>query len=332
MSPTVAGEPVADVDYGVLGRLDACIWSMIGLLGAAVLTTALLFSFRVGWASFAGPAIGAVVLTGGAIFYDRYRPDARLSSALGCTAQLVVFTAFAAPLSYLAAAAAFPLQDRLFDMADQALGLDWLAMLAWMNTHPALHTVFSLAYMSIQPQAALAVLALALTARHARLRIFLLAFMFAVVVTIAVSMLLPARGVWGFYALGAGDYPSIVPVTRDVHLHVIDGLRNGSFRLLGAVGSEGIITFPSLHAALAMIFIFALWPVPVLRWVSLFINVLMLISTPIDGGHYFIDVVAGILVALVCWPAAASVARRLAAARLAPTPEFAAETGAVPGA
>ena len=41
---------------------------------------------------------------------------------------------------------------------------------------------------------------------------------------------------------------------------VFFGLRDGSFRALVAIGSEGVITFPSLHAALAVILIAALWP------------------------------------------------------------------------
>ena len=48
---------------------------------------------------------------------------------------------------------------------------------------------------------------------------------------------------------------------------VFYGLRDGTFRFLVAVGAEGIITFPSLHAALAVIVIAAIWPVAVLRWV-----------------------------------------------------------------
>jgi membrane-associated phospholipid phosphatase len=78
------------------------------------------------------------------------------------------------------------------------------------------------------------------------------------------------------------------------------GLRDGSFRLVMASGSEGIITFPSLHAALAVILIAAFWPVPIARWVSAVVNALMLAATPIDGSHYFVDVLAGIAIAVLC--------------------------------
>src|SRR5690606_36367265 len=80
---------------------------------------------------------------------------------------------------------------------------------------------------------------------------------------------------------------------------VFYGLRDGSHRLLVAVGSQGIITFPSLHAALAVILIAALWPIARLRWIILPLNLAMLAATPIDGSHYLFDVIAGVAVAVV---------------------------------
>jgi membrane-associated phospholipid phosphatase len=117
-----------------------------------------------------------------------------------------------------------------------------------------------------------------------------------------------ALNVWGFYGLTPEHHPAITPATRDIHLHIFHGLRDGSFRLLMATGSEGIITFPSLHAALAIILAAGMWPVPVLRWVGLVVNILVLVSTPVDGGHYFIDLFAGIAVAALTMAAARTLA------------------------
>jgi membrane-associated phospholipid phosphatase len=111
---------------------------------------------------------------------------------------------------------------------------------------------------------------------------------------------------------------------------VFHGLRDGSFRALVAAGSEGIITFPSLHAALAVILIVALWPIPILRWAILGVNSVMLAATPIDGSHYFIDVLAGIAVAALALIAARATAamaragsdRALARARAGKIPQL----------
>ena len=141
------------------------------------------------------------------------------------------------------------------------------------------------------------VLCLAFSGRLLWLRVFTLAFICAVLISITVSAALPAAGAWPYYGLAATD-PEILPAVS-TSWPVFHGLRDGTFRLLVAVGSEGIITFPSLHAALAVIVVAALWPVAVLRWVFLALNTAMLIATPIDGSHYFIDIMAGIALAAV---------------------------------
>ena len=104
------------------------------------------------------------------------------------------------------------------------------------------------------------------------------------------------------------------------------GLRDGSVRELMAVGAEGIITFPSLHSALAVILIAAFWPVPVARWIGAVLNILMLAATPIEGSHYLVDVLAGVVIAVLCLGLARALVARLTAhsatakAALAPAP------------
>ena len=154
-----------------------------------------------------------------------------------------------------------------------------------------------------------AVLCLAFTGRHVWLRVYTLAFLFAALTTIAISAVLPAVGVWPHYGLAGGEAPTLVP-TVSTSWPVFFGLRDGSFRALVAVGSEGIITFPSLHAALAVVLIAAVWPVARLRWAIFTVNAVMLAATPIDGSHYFIDVWAGVVIAAVSLVAARAIAVR----------------------
>jgi PAP2 superfamily len=297
-------------DPHTLHRLDHAIWVMIAVIAAVVLAAPLFTSFYLEWLSFAGSAAAAVALCAGAWFYRRWRSEPRLATALECTAQLVAFTAVGAPLSYLAAAAGgmFPLQDAMFEAADRALGFDWRGMLVWMNEHTSLHMVFSLAYMSFTFQASVTVLALAFSGHLVRLRLFILALAFSVLVCMAISAVVPTEGIWGFLKLTASDYPAIVPATRELHLPIFHGLRDGSYRALTGLGSEGIITFPSFHTALGVIFVVALWPVPVLRWVAVVINALMIVSIPIDGGHYFVDMIAGTIIAVLAIAAARAMA------------------------
>jgi hypothetical protein len=299
--PLVA--PQAATGARAPGRL---IWSLIAAI-AVIVVFAPLAGFTIAWHSYAMPggAVAAMLLV--TWFYRARRCEERIAAAVEGTAQLAAFAAVGAPLSYLAARCALPLQDHLFDTIDKALGLDWTALLAWMNAHRGIHAILSVAYMSFAPQATITVCVLAFTGRVTRLRVFVLAFILTALATIAVSAVLPAQGVWLHYGLHAEA--AIVPVSA-TSWPVFLGIRDGSFLTLMAAGSEGIITFPSLHAALGLIFALALWPIRVLRWFGLALNLLMIVATPVDGSHYFVDVFAGLAIALMGWFAA----RRMAVA------------------
>lgn len=288
----------------VLRRLDRLIWTTVAVVATIVLAATAVSDFRIEWRTFVAPALACAVLAAGAWFYRSWRSDPRLATGLSSTAQVIAFAAVGAPLSYLAASANLPLQDHAFDAIDRALGLDWRGLLGWMNSQSALHPLFIFPYLSFTAQATVTVLVLAFSNRHLQLRTFTLAFMFSAIVCIAISSIWPAEGTWGFYQLTPADYPAIVPATREIHLPIFHGLRDGSMRMLTGSTSEGIITFPSFHAALGVIFIVALWPVPVLRWISAVLNGLMILATPVDGGHYFIDIFAGIAIAVLCLVAA----------------------------
>lgn len=68
-----------------------------------------------------------------------------------------------------------------------------------------------------------------------------------------------------------------------------------------AEGAQGIISFPSLHAASGLLFLMALWPVRYVGWIAALLNLAMIAATPVDGGHYFSDVAAGLAIALLSW-------------------------------
>jgi membrane-associated phospholipid phosphatase len=91
----------------------------------------------------------------------------------------------------------------------------------------------------------------------------------------------------------------------EAQLHDILALREGSLRHLELFELAGIVSFPSFHAASAVLYLWALWPVRGLGTASAVLNVLMLISTPVIGAHYVIDVIGGIALAVVSIRAAA---------------------------
>ena len=308
-------------DAMTLRRLDRLIWSLILAVAVAVLAAPLISNFYLDVASFRPPVGACLALIAGAWFYRTWRNDPRLASGLESTAQLIAFAAVGAPLSYIAAAAGagIPLQDHIFDAVDHAMGFDWMALMRWLSDAPVTFTTLRLIYGSLLPQMILAVLCLAFTGRLIWLRTYMLAFVLATLVTIVLSAVLPAAGVWLHYGLIEADV-RIVPVVSTVW-PVFTGLRDGSMRALVALGAEGIITFPSLHAALAVIMAVALWPIRLLRWPILIVNTVMLGATPVDGAHYLIDVIAGVAIALLSLIAAQAVVTRMVRAPAERRPE-----------
>ena len=94
-------------------------------------------------------------------------------------------------------------------------------------------------------------------------------------------------------------------------LRALPPVRDGSHRLLDLFGLTGLLTLPSFHAASALLYTWAFWPARWMRPVAILANGLMLASTPIDGGHYFIDIFAGIAVAVAAIAAAHAASRVL---------------------
>jgi len=310
-----------------LRRLDAIIWAMIAFVAACMPIATAMSHFRIAPETYIAPVGVCLILKLGARYYRAWRDDHNLASALEGAAQLIAFAAVGAPLSYMAASCALPLQDAAMAHWDRALGFDWEGFLAFMHRSPGIFTSMHLIYPSLTPQIVAGVLLLGFTARLAWLRIYMLAFIFAALITIAVSAFLPAEGPWLYY--GISDPASAMPLSH-TSWPVFFGLRDGSFRLFMGIGSEGIITFPSLHAALAVILVAAFWPVPIARWVAVAINSLMLVATPIDGSHYFVDIVAGIVIAAFSFAAALALVKWLAVQPAALATRYAPVPGSVP--
>jgi membrane-associated phospholipid phosphatase len=57
--------------------------------------------------------------------------------------------------------------------------------------------------------------------------------------------------------------------------------------------TTGIISFPSLHASAALLAIYLVRGLKLIYPVTV-LNLLMLAGTPVFGGHFFVDVLAGV--------------------------------------
>jgi membrane-associated phospholipid phosphatase len=111
-------------------------------------------------------------------------------------------------------------------------------------------------------------------------------------------------GAYQQLGLSPSDYAHITPSGYLDQLRDFPRVRDGSLRDLHIVDLVGIITFPSFHAAACVLYLWALWAIWWMRPIMVVTNGLMLLATPVGGGHYFVDVFAGMAVAVLAIAAA----------------------------
>ena len=317
-------------ETAVAWRLSICNWMVIAAMALALLAGLALSDFSLK-AQGAYLPLGVAALYAGVAYRNAFTPrlyDPRVIFAVASTAQLVLIVALMTPLTYIAAAAGLPLQDAQLVMLDRALGLDWPGYLAFFNARPQSMGYLALGYSLISwPVLGLPVV-LGLTGRYERLQQFTLAFALALIVTTLVSMLVPAAGAFYGHGLAPDAFSHITPGGYLDQMRDFPGVRGGALRELDIVHLVGIVMFPSFHATSAVLFLWAFWSVWWMRPLALITNGLMLVATPIGGGHYFVDVIAGVAVAGLAIVAASAVAARLR--RPVPEPMLLMSPGAVP--
>jgi membrane-associated phospholipid phosphatase len=280
------------------------LWLIV--LGTAAADFSLLIAQGMTLAVRWSTIVGVLLLYGLSIAY-RHR-SAPLASVSLLAAQMVAFSYVGGILTYAAMAATpFPIADALLGRADAALGFDWQSWFAFVNSHPGLKLVFAIAYNS-WPAQGLLLLGYMSVVDAKRAQEFLLAAMLSIIVITPLMALLPA----------AGHHIAIVEPWRDDIL----ALRNHSMKRISEI--QGIVTFPSFHTVLGVLFPCMFrrrrWFLPMLAF-----NVVMIGSVLTEGAHYAVDVLAGVIIALLsltmaqwllgrCAPASAGVRGRLAGA------------------
>lgn len=252
-----------------------------------------------------------------ATFYRRVRPRENFAVMCVALAQVILFTALGIVLSYLLARNGGDLWDSRLAQWDRAIGFDWLAYVRFFDQSAIAIAWLKLAYASLIPQVIVLVLVLGFTNRLAELRIVMLAAIVAGTVTVILSSLFPAVSNYIHLGLSARDFLHVDPFAGDVHMRDFNALRDGTSGALEFGKMEGIITFPSYHAGLSVVTLWGFWASRIawVRWPGILLAASTIVATPVDGGHYLVDIIAGAAIAVlalawskraICWmPAAA---------------------------
>jgi len=283
------------------------VWSLIAVMGALTVVSLLLTHLTVDVASNPALFMFLGMLFAANCFYRLWRPEPHLQAVTEAAGQILLILLFGILLSYAAVAAGLPYRDVELDLADKALGFDRSAYLGFFAHRPWLAWTIGTAYLTLLPQFAFVPLVLFSAKQHHRLQSMILAFGFALLATVAISIFTPS--VTAFVHLDLLSIPAETARSLYTPVPTLDALRSGTPYTIRLDNLEGLISFPSFHTAGALLFAWALLKVPYIRWLGLALNASLIAATPINGAHYFVDLIGGAAVAGASLAASAWICR-----------------------
>lgn len=187
-------------------------------------------------------------------------------------------------LTFLASTAGMPLQTELFAAADRVIGFSWIEWANFVRARPWLEWITAKAYVSYAVQPYLALILIAYFGSVRRNAQLMVATLIALAITIVISALIPA-------VEPAHAYGFKTPAW-EAH----EALRAGQRSDLPYVG---IICFPSFHTTMAILFTAVYRGMPRCFWPAAALNAVMLLSVPYSGDHYMVDLIGGLVVAVI---------------------------------
>lgn len=120
-------------------------------------------------------------------------------------------------------------------------------------------------------------------------------------IAIAIWTIAPAFGAMTLYVLPPELHP-LVSMTGETGRAQIALLRNGPGLIVPDALHGSLIGFPSYHCVLALLVSWHGWELKRLRWPLILLNAIVVISTPVQGGHHLVDVLGAVPVtALALW-------------------------------
>ena len=256
-----------------------------------------------GWEGWVGVLIA---LLGIAALCAQSRQSPPLTAAMALAAECLI-----APLltifTYVASCFGGADQTALIASLDQRLGFDWLAHYEILSSLPVADNLLQAAYASFYMQFFALPLVLLVCGYAAHARLLLNCFFIGVVIVMSVATLFPSVDPMLWNRVPPLNGEGHTGFSRIDHMLM---LRDGSLTRLRMDEMTGIICFPSFHTVAACLFAGFSAPLGPARFSMIALNAAMIAATPRWGGHYLVDVLAGIVIGVGLIAAAQAYTRR----------------------
>jgi hypothetical protein len=199
-------------------------------------------------------------------------------------------------LNHLLMSLSFPFADNFLQYLDSGLPVNWLGYAKAMTADAWARQALFYAYQLISTYGLYVFIVYSVLAGK---QLDLLELSFLLIATTIICMLIasmfPAKA--AFVLLADDELRLRLPPGAGVyHISQLMNLRDASQVHLVPGQLQGLSTFPSFHTVLGLLIIWAGRFNPFIFVASAISGAMVVASTPIYGGHYFIDLVAGLIV------------------------------------
>jgi membrane-associated phospholipid phosphatase len=264
--------------------VDPTLWALLVGLVSFDAFAVWTFGWSVVWRSLFPLVWGVGALCGITAYYRRSGRSEVLARLAETMALGLAIPTACQVATFVFGTIGAPFQDATLVRADAWFGFRWEWWVGWLAWHPWLAGALTAIYAThlVQAGAVLGLLALCTERQAMRL---LRAFL----VTFAVS------------CVGLIFCPALGHILQSEAVPIRIALRDGTFHALDFGRLHGIISMPSMHAALSVTLSLAAWPVRRSRWFLTPLSAATVVASVGAGGHYLVDVVAGVALAFCAW-------------------------------
>lgn len=225
------------------------------------------------------------------------RSYGKLLELIEALALFGIVSTIGAVLSYVIMRETTGFTDVLLDRWDRTLGMSWPAIHRVACSSPCLMAVLRQSYLAFTWLPLIVFTLAQRSGVRGRMQVFILAYALSLATTMLVFLFFPAEAAFAFYR----THGALTGVDLPGYNSAIAELRDGRLAAIDLAHMEGIVTFPSFHAAMAVLFVWGSWTATAswyLRLPILGLNALLWAAAVPIGGHYVVDLLGGTAIAV----------------------------------
>lgn len=258
-----------------------------------VFALAWLVQLNVKVGSFGWLCAATIAGAAGLIALCRWRTIRSLATLVEVNACGLLLTVPVLISTYLAFKLDLPLADQRLLSMDSAFGVNWPAMILFIDAHPVLANTLNCAYASFPLQLLFLPIILVMTGRPARAYQMVSIYGVLCFFSSLISIWFPAVGTYVMHNVDPSTLENLDGYLGTQFLNEFNAVRDNADFAFVLQNAAGIITFPSVHAAIATLSAWAAWDTKVVRYPVLVLSLLTAASAGVVANHYFVDVIAG---------------------------------------